>query len=818
MPSTLPPTRRARRARGPAHLAVALGLLLSLIGQAHAQIGFEAGVSKFHTPTWGTNPNPAEPGKSGRIWDIAVWGDVAYIGGEFTSLAPSLELAGALDGASGFPMPGFPKIDNGLVNVAVPDDEGGWYVGGSFQKINGVTRNGLARVRADGTVDTNWDPPLAGLNQGPFTVWAMAKRGPHVYLGGEFTRFARKEFPGGGFSPAYTRNHLAKVSSSSGTVDGAWDPNANGTVRSIAVSPDGARVYIAGDFTALKGGSVPRNRLAALNAMGAGDVLEWQPGVGGVSALTVSPDSSRVYLAGDTLAAVDLAGAPVWPPLGGGKVKSLALSRDGTVLYAGGDFTALGGQPRIRLAAVDTASGTLDAAWNPGANGAVSSLTISEDGTKVYVGGNFGQVRGRERNNLAAIDALTGSLEAWNPNANGAVAALAASGSQVYAGGNFANLGAQPRTMLGAIDMGNGGALNWAPQLQNLDGSGNPLSDPPVVQALVLSEDGSRVFIGGNFSHVNGEPKKHLVAVSRATGEIDRNFNPGTVQGTVRSLAIYRNTLYVGGDFKSVRVSGSEQGTGRPDNPCPAGQRDCSPLGVKGNSSAWSRPGLMAAFDATTGYLELDFDKTPESVGPGLIGQGGKECTPGMAGCGNGAMKSIVISADGRYLYAGGTFSDLGGQLGLIATNRVDGSFTAWQPDITIPIFDLDLFKGDGKSLFTAAGGAGGRIQRFLPHEGPVEPVWQHTFDGDSVAVDSSLTTVYSAGHYDFVDGGVYKRKHASAFNINGEIAINFDPELDTSTGPFTVEVAPRHVVYGGEFSRVNRRPQPGFAMFAGTP
>lgn len=239
---------------------------------------------------------------------------------------------------------------------------------------------------------------------------------------------------------------------------------------------------------------------------------------------------------------------------------------------------------------------------------------------------------------------------------------------------------------------------------------------------------------------------------------------------------------------------------------------------MKGTSSAWSRPGLMAAFDATTGYLDVDFDKTPESVGPGLIGQGGKECTPGMAGCGNGAMKAIVVSADGRYLYGGGTFSDLGGRLGLIATNRVDGSFTAWQPDVTIPIFDLDLFKGDGKSLFTAAGGAGGRIERFLPHEGPRDPIWSHTFDGDAVAVDSSPTTVYSGGHYDFVDGGVYKRKHASAFNINGEVAINFDPELDTSTGPFTLEVGPRHVIYGGEFSRVNRRPQPGFAAFAGTP
>lgn len=207
-----------------------------------------------------------------------------------------------------------------------------------------------------------------------------------------------------------------------------------------------------------------------------------------------------------------------------------------------------------------------------------------------------------------------------------------------------------------------------------------------LVQAVAVSADGDTIYLGGNFTHVNGSPHKHLVAVDRATGTVAENFKPGDFQGTIRGLAVNGNKLYVGGDFKEVRISGSVHGVGRPDNPCPAGQSDCTPLcpsskptctASESKSSRWIRPGLIAALDATTGFIDPDFDKTPESAGCGLIGQGGEDC-----GAGFGAVKSIVIDPVRGFLYAGGTFSDLGGQLGLFAANLADGSFTAWQPDM----------------------------------------------------------------------------------------------------------------------------------------
>src|SRR5437867_13102011 len=64
---------------------------------------------------------------------------------------------------------------------------GGWYVNGSFTKIGGKARNGLARVLADLSVDDAWIPPFRygdDVLNGPMIV-----SGGRVYVasgGGQF--------------------------------------------------------------------------------------------------------------------------------------------------------------------------------------------------------------------------------------------------------------------------------------------------------------------------------------------------------------------------------------------------------------------------------------------------------------------------------------------------------------------------------------------------------------------------------------------------------------------------------------------------------
>src|SRR3989440_5005748 len=85
-----------------------------------------------------------------------------------------------------------------------------------------------------------------------------------------------------------------------------FDPNANNTIRVVVVQPDG-KILIGGDFTALApngGASVPRNRIARLNADGTLDA-------------TFDPNANSV-------------------------VRSIALQPDGKILV-GGNFTNIGG-------------------------------------------------------------------------------------------------------------------------------------------------------------------------------------------------------------------------------------------------------------------------------------------------------------------------------------------------------------------------------------------------------------------------------------------------------------------------------------------
>ncbi|HVW33244.1 MAG TPA: delta-60 repeat domain-containing protein, partial [Acidimicrobiia bacterium] len=822
------PTKRPGRVVG---LLTTIGVLAEMVAPSPASAEpLNIALSKVPTPTYGTEHLPSPSQFSARVWTSATSGNVAYVGGEFTSLAPTTATAGAVDGQNGAPQPGFPKVDSGTVNVAAPDGRGGWFVGGSFPKLNGIQVNGLAHIMADGSLDSNFSPALVGPAAQPsksFSVTALAVNGPWLYVGGEFTKFGAR-----GTSKAQVRNHIARVSANSGTVDPGWDPDtgnntAPNPVRSIAVSPDGSTVYFSGDFTSI--GGQPRPGVGAFVADGGGNrVSPWVPPAGGVKAVGIAPDGSRIYLGtGNSLTAVDPNGAPVWnTAASGGGVNEMAVSRDGATVWLAGDFNAVGGQARNRLAAVHS-DGTVDPDFNPAPdNGTVvSALTLSEDNSKVYFGGKFSKVQGKVRNNLAAVDAHTGAITPWDPNATGPVSSLTASGGLVYAGGTFTGLGATPRTYLGALDLTPGptfgSALPFAPKLENIGSPNHPATVTPVVQALEVSPDGSKLFVAGNFDHINGVPRTNFAVLDLPGGDVDPAFDAGEPQGTVRAVR-YEPALglvYIGGDFDSIAIPGSAR-MHRPDNDqsCGTPAHKDSQL-LSNNRCIWARSKL-AALDAATGVVDPGF-QGPTATGSGLVGQGGKTCSGGGSGCGTGAVLAIGLSPDKHQLYASGSFSELNnsGHRNTIFSIYNDGpnrgKLTPWQPQAPaggIPVFDIKVDPGTGW-IFGAGGGGGGRAIRWDPKVGAGgisynEPAWTHLFDGDARSVDISDSVGYWGGHFDFLDGGAYRRKHAAAIDFNNNVAQNWDPEFDTNEGVFSVEVVPhRLVIYGGNFSRVNRRP-----------
>jgi uncharacterized delta-60 repeat protein len=209
------------------------------------------------------------------------------IGGEFTEVngvarnhIARLNADGSLDNTFN------PNVDGAVNSLAVQAD-GKILIGGSFNLVGGVVRRNIARLNADGTLDATFAPASAS------AVQSIA-----LLPGGEVLRAG---FPFGGVGA------VVRLNAADGASDPAFVPGAgpNGAVRAMAVQADG-KILIGGGFTEVDG--VARNRIARLNADGSLDGT-FDPGTG----------------ADDT-------------------VYALTLHGDGTVLL-GGRFTQVNGQP-----------------------------------------------------------------------------------------------------------------------------------------------------------------------------------------------------------------------------------------------------------------------------------------------------------------------------------------------------------------------------------------------------------------------------------------------------------------------------------------
>ena len=194
-----------------------------------------------------------------------------------------------------------PNANNDVRVLAVQAD-GKILVGGFFTSIGGQTRNRIALLNPDGSLDATFDP---NANQGVFAVPVQADG--KILVGGYFTSMGGQ-----------TRNRIARLSPD-GSLDATFDPNVTGTtgtgaVFAVAVQADG-KILVGGDFTSISGQT--RNNIARLNPDGS---------------LDASFDANAKYF-----------------------VFAVAVQADGKILV-GGAFQFIGGQPRNRIARL-TATG-----------------------------------------------------------------------------------------------------------------------------------------------------------------------------------------------------------------------------------------------------------------------------------------------------------------------------------------------------------------------------------------------------------------------------------------------------------------------------
>lgn len=230
---------------------------------------------------------------------------------------------------------------------------------------------------------------------------------------------------------------------------------------------------------------------------------------------------------------------PVFNPAPNWYVNSITLSSG--YVFAGGDFSIIGGLTRNRIAKLDAATGAADAVFNPNSNNTVNTLASDAAGN-IYAGGTFSVIGTRSRYYLAKINPATGVADiSFNPSPNWAVTTLYTdSASGLYVCGGFSLISLYSKSFIAKFDTLTG----------NIVTGFNP-SPGSVVDAIV-SDGSGNLFIGGQFQSVSGTARNYIAKISAANGALDTVFNPGA-DNHVGALAIGQDgSVYAGGKFMTM--------------------------------------------------------------------------------------------------------------------------------------------------------------------------------------------------------------------------------------------------------------------------
>lgn len=249
------------------------------------------------------------------------------------------------------------------------------YVGGDFTTYKGAPANYIAKLDANGALDTTFNPS-SGSNGANNVVRAVATSGSDLFIGGDFTTYR---------GTAAVR--LAKINAANGLLNVAFATATGLNNSAYALATNGTDLYVGGVFTTHK--SLIANRLAKVD-YNTGDLDQ-----------TFNPQT----------------GGNAMNPTGTVYVYSLVMSATG--VYAGGTFSIYRGASGINRVAKINTDGSLDATFShaTGANSSVYGLFV--DGSDLYMVGALTTYKGVTAKGLARANASTGAITSSFTSAGG---------------------------------------------------------------------------------------------------------------------------------------------------------------------------------------------------------------------------------------------------------------------------------------------------------------------------------------------------------------------------------------------------------------
>jgi uncharacterized delta-60 repeat protein len=514
-----------------------------------------------------------------QVMAVLVDEEKIVIGGNFTQPTPHIARLN-LDGTADSTFSGIGTGPDGAVNSLTQQSSGKYIIAGEFGSFNGASQVGLARLNANGALDSSFVPGGYRMSK-----QVAVLNDDSVILGGE----------------AVCGDNPFAWFTATGVLQPALDPDPDLFQSITAFLPlaDGG-FLVGGWYSAVCIGSSPTQHNGQVWRYAADGTYHTLTSFGDdsdVLALALHSDG-MVMLGGqgrpaystqvgvfDGLALLDLSNdglekVPAFTPLAGDEPEIYSLSRytDGRLLVAG-NFSHVNSSPRFGLARV-LANGTLDPDFQPFADkpeeawshavlalpdgravagygssslflidqagnptdissynnyDRVSTLALQSD-DKVLVGTDFGL---GVRRLMADFSGEDGTFTPGN--AYGSVYALAVQVSQIYVGGDFSKYNAV-----------------GVPGLVRLDGSGNIDSGftPPDfmidagISATLYSVaplPGGKVLVGGNFVTVDSVEHPALVRLN-SDGTLDTTFTSPAGVHTVKSISVQGDgSIWIGG-------------------------------------------------------------------------------------------------------------------------------------------------------------------------------------------------------------------------------------------------------------------------------
>jgi uncharacterized delta-60 repeat protein len=441
---------------------------------------------------------------------------------------------------------------SGEVNNILFLPSGQLLLGGTFTVYNGFSQGRIARVNFDGTLDTSFNTNGIGFN-GFVEDTALTADGK-IIAAGNFTtyngvsrpRVARLNADGSldtGFTYTYVEpgTSLADVDVlSNGSVlvlyrafsantptrrgvvktfaDGAVDAGFNvrfgtfGTVRKIFYQADG-KILVGGEFDAVG--------------------VNLRQGV-----MRLNPDGTR-----------DPNYIVTFTPIGGSYfpvIFDIAQQPDGKFIVAGEGFSQANGHPTAIIARLNP-DGSVDTSFTSALLGTARSVAIEPDG-KILIGGVV-FINNMTTHYILRLNSNGTVDNTFNPNiVNGSVNRIIKQpDGKILIGGAFT-------TVLGV-------PIRGIARL-NANGSLDNTFNPPggannTVFGMALLPDG-KVLIGGAFSAVNGVNRAYLARLNQ-NGTLDTGFTPNP-NYTVHDIAVQPDgKILIGGEFTAINNASSSR-------------------------------------------------------------------------------------------------------------------------------------------------------------------------------------------------------------------------------------------------------------------